>query len=59
MHLHKYDIAVGDYTMAIKYGKVEAPKFLRARAAAYEKCGKTDLATKDRKTAADLCQDLL
>jgi len=59
MQLHKYETAVGDYTMAVKYGKVEAPKFLRARAAAYEKCGKSDLAAKDRKTAADLCQDLL
>jgi len=54
MALKKYAEAAADYTLAIKHQLDPAAKYFELRAIAYEKMGKTDLATSDRKRVKEI-----
>jgi tetratricopeptide (TPR) repeat protein len=59
MQLHDYQHAIADYTSAIQHGREQAPKFMRMRADAYDKCGQKELAEKDRRAASNIIRDLM
>jgi tetratricopeptide (TPR) repeat protein len=57
--MRQYQRAIDDYTNAVKHGREQSPKYLQARASAYEQWGRKDLAEQDRKAALKSVEDVM